>query len=159
MSKQFYFTFGNSLPSGYTGLAPTFILFLQNGTTPVSPPSISELTAASGIYGFQYGITASIAFVIDGGATLTTASVRYITGSIDPVMSVDQAIGYGTDSFGSTNADPTTIFGQVKRNQEFNEGQKTFTKATGLWDISSRGASVLLTEKALTNTPTSATTN
>lgn len=156
MSKQFYFSFGNGSPASYTGLSPSLTVFLWNGITALIGPICSELSAGTGIYGFNYGTTASIAFVIDGGATLLQSSIRYIVGSIDPVMAVDQSVGYGTDSFGSTSLDPSTIFGQVKRAQEFNEGNKLFIKSTGLWDISSRGSSILLREKALTNTVTSA---
>lgn len=183
MAKQYYFYFGNANPSSYTGLSPTFTLFNLNGTTPTTPPGISELAAGSGIYGFQYGITASVAFVIDGGATLTTASIRYIVNVLDPVNSVDQvlgyapsttqgpttalayldrlnnAVGYTADSFGSTLSDPASVMGYCKRNLEFNEGNKVYTKSTGIWDIYSRGSSTLLREKALTNTSSSATSS
>lgn len=163
MSKLFYFTFGNGAqnPNVYTGLHPTFILFSQNGNTPLAAPSISELTVGSGLYGFTAGTTASIALIIDGGATLSTlsstSSFRYIRDAIDPILAVDQSVGYNTDSFGSTAADPATLFGQAKRNQEFNEGDKYFTKSTALWNIYNRGTTTLLIEKILTNTTTSAT--
>jgi hypothetical protein len=160
MAKQFYLYFGNGNPGSYTGLSPSFIIFNSAGVS-LTPPGITEFASsgATGIYGFQYGSTVGAAFVIDGGATLTTASIRYIVGSIDPVMSIDQSIGYSTDSFGSTTSDPSTIFGQVKRAQEFNEGNKVFTKSTGFWDIYSRGSSTLLREKVLSNTTTSATSS
>lgn len=163
MSKQFYFYFGNALPASYTGLQPTMIIFNVNGFSAAPAPGITEFASsgATGIYGFQYGSTASVAFVIDGGATLTTSSIRYITGSIDPVMSVDQSIGYSSDSFGSTASDPTTLFGKANRNQEVQEGDKVFTKATGLWDNYNRatlkGNTTLLFEKALANNTSNAT--
>lgn len=183
MAKQFYFYFGSGLPGSYTGLSPTFVIFNVGGISAAPAPGITEFVSsgATGIYGFQYGITASVAFVIDGGATLTSANIRYITGSIDPVMSVDQtigyapsttlgpttalgyadrvnnAIGYTTDSFGSTLSDPVSVMGYAKRHLEFNEGNMVFTKATGTWDIYSRGSSTLLREKALSNTTSSAT--
>ena len=160
MSKQFYFTFGSGTPASYSGLSPSMTVFLQNGITAITGPTLLELSAGTGIYGFRYGTTASMVFVIDGGITLaSTPSIRYITGSIDPVLAVDQSIGYTTDSYGSTNADPTTIFGQVKRNQEVNEGAKIFTKSTGLLDVYSRGSSALLFEKTVSNTTTAATTS
>ena len=158
MSKQFYFTFGSGNPASYSGLSPSMILFLQNGITALIGPTLTELTPGTGIYGFQYGTTASMVFVIDGGITLApTSSIRYITGSIDPVLAVDQSIGYSTDSYGSTAADPSTIFGKVNRNQEFQEGDKYFVKSTGVWDIYNRGSTTLLIEKVLTNTTTEAT--
>jgi hypothetical protein len=162
MSKQFYFTFGNGDGATFTGLSPTLSLFLWNGLTALPAPAITELTAGTGIYGFQYGTTASIIFKVDGGATLSVgqfSGYRFFYGNIDPVLAVDQAIGYATDSFGSTATDPTTLYGQAKRNQEFNEGAKVFTKSTGIWDIYSRGSSALLLEKTLSNTTTSATSS
>ena len=160
MSKQFYFTFGSGDGATFTGLSPTWSLFLWNGITALAAPPVTELTAGTGIYGFQYGTTASIIFKIDGGATLQTASFsvyRYIYGNIDPVMAIDQSVGFSTDSYGSTNVDPATIFAQVKRNQEFNEGNKIFNKSTGVWDIYTRGSTTLIAEKNLTNTTASST--
>lgn len=160
MAKQFYFYFGTGNPSAFTGLSPTFTVFSQNGTTGLQAPGITETVVGSGIYGFNYGTTASIAWVIDGGATLTNSAIRYLVGALDPVMGVDQSIGFATDSFGTTITDPTTLYGQANRNQEFNEGNKIFLKSSGLWDIYSRGASgTLLREKQLTNTVTSATSS
>jgi len=60
-------------------------------------------------------------------------------------------IGNTTSSFGDINTDPGTLFGYVKRIQEFLEGQATFTKLSGEWNVMSRGGS-LLASKALTNT-------
>lgn len=153
MAKQFYFYFGNGLPGSYTGLSPSFIIFNINGISATPGPGITEFASAgaTGMYGFQYGISASVAFVIDGGATLTSTNIRYLSGSLDPVLSIDQSIGFSTDSFGSTNIDPPTMYGQLKRQQEFNEGNKTYNKTTGVWDISSRGSSTLLREKTLVN--------
>lgn len=161
MSKQFYFYFGNQLPGAYTGLSPTFLIFNVGGITPATPPGITEFASAgaTGIYGFQYGATASVAFVIDGGATLIVSSVRYITGALDPVLSIDQSIGFASDSFGTSLTDPTTLFGHAKRNLERYEGAKVFTKSGGVWDVFSRGSTTLLFEKTLTNTASTATSN
>lgn len=158
MAKQAYFYFGSGLPGQYTGLSPTFIAFNMGGLTAIPAPGITEFYASgmTGVYGFQFGATANVVFIIDGGATLASSNVRYIVGSLDPVLSVDLSIGYSTDSFGNTATDPTTLFGQAKRNQEFNEGDKAFTNSTGLWDVSNRGSTTLLFEKQLTNTPNGA---
>lgn len=113
------------------------------------------------------GPTSAIAFVIDG-ATSSLGNNRYVSGSIDPLQAVDERLGFtlnaigntllaigqsftfnstailagiGTlaDSFGSTVTDPTTIFGYLKRLQEFNEGNSVFNKTSGNWAIWSRG--------------------
>lgn len=59
--------------------------------------------------------------------------------------------GDTTSSFGSTSVDPTTMFGFLKRSQEYAEGNRTYTKATGLLDYYSRGSSTLLIEKTITD--------
>lgn len=171
MSKQYYLKFGSGNPGNYTGLTPTFTMFAMGGAAngsfqTLSPPGITEGLPGSGIYGFLYGPpTMSIAFIAFGGPNLSSTDA-YIFGGLDPVQAVDVTIGQPlTDSFGSTLSDPTTIAGYCRRNLEFNEGDKIYTKATGLWDVYSRGATeglsggTLLREKVLTNTVTSATSS
>lgn len=154
--KNYYFSFGPGNPASSTGLSPTLTIFAANGVTSLVAPGITETPAGSGLYHFTYGPTQSILFLVDGGATLSTND-RYVRGALDPFQIVDEQVGTPADSFGSTNVDPTTLFGQAKRNQEFNEGNSTFDKQTGLWDILSRGSSTLLAEKTLTNSLNSAT--
>jgi len=155
--KTYWIQFGSGDPSAYTGLSPSLSIFSAQGLTAITGPAISEAPVGSGFYKFQYGPTLPIVFVADGGSVLAAAD-RYVTGTLDPVQAVDEKIGdFAIDSFGSTSADPSTIAGYLKRNQEFNEGDAAFTKSTGIWSIYSRGSSTLLREKALTNTLTSAT--
>lgn len=147
MAKNYLLQFGSTT---WTGLTPSFILFKTfPGGTNVTPPGITEIPTASGLYYFTWGPTNSIAFVVDGGAALTSPVTRYITGDLDPIQAVDEKIGTTEDSFGSTSVDPTTIFGYVKRLQEWNEGNATFNKSSGAWDVYSRGSSVMLAEKEL----------
>lgn len=156
MAKTYYAKFGTGDSANFTGLSPTFIIFSAAGLTSMAAPAITELPAGSGIYVFSYAPTTSIGFKLDGGAALS-AGDRYVYGALDPVQAVDEKIGLTSDSFGSTSADPTTLYGYLKRNQEFHEGAALFTKSSGVWDIYSRGSSTLLVEKTLTNTTTSAT--
>lgn len=155
MAKTYYLQFGSGDPADKTGLSPTLTIFSMNGLTAIAAPGITELPAGSGLYTFTYGPTTSIIFKADGGAALS-AGDRYILGTLDPVHAVDEKVGYTTDSFGSTSADPTTVLGYAKRNQEFHEGNMTFTKATGIWTIYNRGSTTLLREKTLTNNTTEA---
>lgn len=60
-------------------------------------------------------------------------------------------IGDTSSSFGSTSADPTTVFGFLKRSQEMAEGNRSYAKASGLLDYYSRGSSTLLIEKVITD--------
>jgi hypothetical protein len=66
-------------------------------------------------------------------------------------------IGSTASSFGSTSVDPSTLFGFLKRAQEFMEGNNTYTKATGVLDFYSRGSSTLLAEKTVSDTSTTTT--
>lgn len=153
--KTFWFRLGTSGDArNYSGQSPTFIIFTTvAGST--TAPGITEVPTTGGYY-FNYEPSGSLYFEIDGGALLADAD-RYFSGALDPLQTVDERVGSSSDSFGSTAADPSTIFGQVKRNQEFNEGNAVFNKTTGKWDIYSRGSSTLLVEKQLTNSASNAT--
>lgn len=106
--KTYYARFGSGDPRTHTGLSPTFLIFSQNGTA-VTPPSIAEVTGATGIYSFQWGTTTPIAFLIDGATTGLLTSDRYITGSIDPADRIDEvgatlaAIGTSNNALGVTS--------------------------------------------------------
>lgn len=72
-------------------------------------------------------------------------------------LSLNALIGDTTSSFGTDISDPTTVFGFLKRAQEAREGNETYTKATGVLDIYSRGSSQLLREKTISDSTTSTT--
>lgn len=157
-AKQFGFSFGNSDPRTYTGMSPTFIYFFNMATgATLTSPAITESFTGSGIYTFSYTPVqnTSVAYLIDGG--VSTAPFRYIANSLDPIQNIDSQIGFVADSFGATSIDPTSIMGYLRRNLEFLEGNATYNKTTGIWDIYSRGSSTLLREKTLTNSSTSNT--
>lgn len=153
--KTYYLRFGSGDPASYSGLSPTLSVFSISGVTAVAAPGITETPTSSGLYSFTYGPTGSILFKADGGAALA-AGDRYIIGVLDPLQAVDEKLGNLTDSYGSTSVDPGSVLGYLKRNQEFHEGNATFTKATAIWQVYSRGSSTLIAEKNLTNTTTAA---
>lgn len=148
--KSYYLQFGSGDPANFTGLSPTFVIFSAGGLTAAVAPGVTETPVGSGLYRFDYAPTMSIIFKADGGAGLSSGT-RYIVGTLDPIQAVDEKVGTIDDSFGSTALDPSTLLGYAKRSLEFWEGNAIFTKATGIWDIYSRGSSTLLREKALTN--------
>lgn len=160
--KNYWLLFGSGDPAVNSGLTPTFTLFFDYLGNTLTPPGITEPLAGSGYYLFQYAATLSIAFLADGGAQLGS-DARYVRGNLDPIQSVDQKVGAITDSFGDNLTDPTTIFGFVKRIDEFLEGDQQYLKASGIWNIYSRaGASgplsgTLLREKTLSNDSTEVT--
>jgi hypothetical protein len=90
------------------------------------------------------------------GATLLGMGAT-LGGMGETLLIVASSIGSVSDSFGSTSVDPTTLFGYMKRALEFWEGDSVYTKATGVWQLFSRGSSAMLRQKTLTNTSTNAT--
>lgn len=109
MAKTYWFQFGSQDPRSYTGLSPTFIQFVNQLGATLSPPGITESPAGFGFYRANYtvGASTSVAFLIDGGATLSN-TVRYISGNIfgnenlDYVGSTLLAIGSTTSGIGIT---------------------------------------------------------
>lgn len=156
--KSYYLKFGSGDPASYTGLSPTLVIFSTGGLTATAAPGITETPSGGGLYRFDYGPTLSILFKADGGVALSGTD-RYIIGTLDPIQAVDEKIGSSADSYGSTNVDPTTLWGQAKRQQEFNEGNKSFNKTSAIWSIYTRGSSTLIATKTLTNTTSTASSS
>ncbi len=171
MAKTYWFTFSTQDPRTYTGLAPTFVQFVNQLGQTLAPPGITETFVGTGFYRSDYtvGLSTSIQFLVDGGATLSP-SVRYITGNIFEQNSLDTLgttlltvanvaplIGSTVASFGSTSVDPSTVFGYLRRALEVQEGNQTFLKSSGQWSILSRGSSALLTTKLLSSDTTGVT--
>lgn len=156
MAKTYYVKFGSGDPRVNTGLSPTFVIFSQGGLTAIAGPTITEKPAGSGMYQFVYGPTMAVAYLMDGMGSLGSAD-RYISGVLDPIQAVDQQIGFITDIFGTTGADPSTLYGYFRRFLEMVEGNQVFTKATGVWQMFNRGSSTLLRTKSMTDTLTSST--
>ncbi len=156
--KNYWISFGANDPRTQTGLAPTFIQFFDSLGHTLAPPGITEIFTGSGAYKFQYtaGYSTSVWFLVDG-ATSGLGSLRYVSGVLDPIDTLDVVLGYTGSSIGSTSVDPGDIFGNQKRRLEFDEGVQTFIKSTGEWSIFDRTASTLLNQKTLTNSTTGVT--
>lgn len=158
MAQEYWIKFGSGNASLTTGLSPTFVLFNSWTGGAIAAPGITQPISGYGLYRFEYSPSFSIVFQCDGATTGLINADRYITGSLNPSSSVDERlndiladIGTTASSFGSTSVDPGTLYGYLKRLQEFMEGNASFNKTTGVWDIYSRGSSTLLREKTLLN--------
>lgn len=156
MAKDYWLTFGTQDPRTYTGLAPTFVIFQNSSGSAIVGPTISEPGTATGFYKFTYSVTTQITFLADGGAAVATSD-RYVKGILDPIAVVDQKVGASDDSFGSTSVDPTTMYGLMRRIDEWLEGNASYNKTSTVWSVYSRGSSTLLREKTLTNSSSTAT--
>jgi len=119
--KYYGVRFGSGDPRTYTGLAPTFLYFVNMATNAtIAPPTITEMFANSGIYTFSYGTTTPMAFLIDAATTSPGSNGRYINGQLDPSDRSDEyaatiiAIGTTGIAIGTTNvALSTTILAAV----------------------------------------------
>ena len=228
MPRDYWACFTSGAPSTTSGLAPTFITFINGGGSNITPPSVSE-PGTKGLYKFSYDATQTIAFVLDGATTGlgSGSTVRYLAGVLDPqdtfgstltaigasatargvslaalsttfaafgvslsavgtslsaqgasiiamgtslsalgvtfggfgssLVNLGALIGSTASSIGSTSVDPVDLFGFLKRAREFQEGNQTYIKATGILDFYSRGSSTLLVEKTVSDTATQTT--
>lgn len=83
-TRDYWFAFGSGSPSTNTGLAPTFISFVNGSGQTIAPPSITETYAGTGLYKASYQATQTICFVLDGATTGLASADRYIAGVFDP---------------------------------------------------------------------------
>lgn len=97
MARDYWFAFG-AQPSVSTGLAPTFITFVNGSGQTQAPPSIAETYVGTGLYKASYTPTQTIAFVLDGATTGLATSSRYIFGVFDP----QDTMGVSSAAMGTT---------------------------------------------------------
>lgn len=89
--KNYTMTFGSGDPRTFTGLAPTFLIFVREDTgATITSPAITEALTGSGIYTFQWGATTPIGFLADAATTSPGAQGRYVVGQIDPADRSDE---------------------------------------------------------------------
>ena len=92
------------------------------------------------------------------GQGLTLTSIGNTLATIGLSMGgLGAVLGTTASSYGSTNIDPVDVMGYLKRSREFNEGNQTYTKATGLLDFYVRGGVTLLIEKTIADNSTNTT--
>lgn len=158
MSFKYGLAFGSGDCRNFSGLTPTFVLFVTEGGSMLTPPAVTEVGGTTGLYYFTYtpSATYTIFFQADGGAAITDASLRYVKGTLDPIASVDQYLGFSADSYGTTAA-PASVFGFVKRINELWQADGTFSKTTGTWNQYAKGTSTLLFQKTFANSTSSVT--
>ncbi len=123
---------------GTTGVAIGTTL-VGIGTTSVA---IGTTLIGYGVSTLAFGVS-TLAF----GSTLTGYGASIYAG----LTSTYTGIGTAGSTFGGASTNPVDVFGYLKRVQEFLEGNQDFAKATGLWDVYSRGSSTLLFSKTLSN--------
>ncbi len=115
------------------------------GTTNIFLEGIG-LTAMAG-----YGIT----LVAQGVTVVSIGNTLLAIGS--SFGGLASILGTTASSYGSTSVDPVDVMGYLKRSREFQEGNQTYTKATGLLDFYVRGGATLLIEKTISDNSTTTT--
>lgn len=151
MSVNYFLVFGSGDPSTKSGLAPTFTVFRTPAGGATTSPSISEVST-TGIYTFNYAPQGPIAFVVDGATTGLATADRYIVGSLDlGDESGTITIGTTADSIGSSAADPTTLFGFIRRIKELLEGDSTYTKSSGAYVMKDSTGATTIASKTITD--------
>lgn len=107
MARDYWAVFTSAAPSTTSGLAPTFITFINGGGSNITPPAISE-PGTKGLYKFSYNATQTIAFVLDGATTSlgSGSTVRYLSGVLDS----QDMFGSTLTSIGATVASYNTLF-------------------------------------------------
>lgn len=150
----------------YGSTVPVF--FVMDGATTGLAASERYISGMFDPYD-QFGqtLSAMAASLVVLGTTLSAVAgqvggigttLAYIDGNIlASGASLSSLIGNSSSSFGSTSTDPTTLFGFMKRAQEFWEGDSTYTKATGILDFYNRGSSTLLREKTISDSVSTTT--
>lgn len=148
-TKAYYLRFGSGNPATYTGLSPTFIVF-RNASGSTTAPSITEL-GSTGVYKFDYECTGSVAFVADGATTGLVSADRYVAGALDITDRLDQFIGATTDGIGDSSTDPTTLYGFLKRVENYLEGQSIYTKSSGVLQSYDKTGATLLVSRTISD--------
>lgn len=80
-----------------------------------------------------------------------------ISGLAVSLAGIETAIGSTASLIGDNVTDPATLYGYLKRLQNWNEGDSVYTKATGVWEVSAIGGNTLLASKTLDETLTTVT--
>lgn len=155
-----------SIAIGTTGLAAELAQGLTMQAIGSSLFAFGSSNIALGTTGVAIGTTILASELAQGltmqaiGSTLTalgTTSIAIGTSlSAISVTIVVSIVGIGTvgSTFGGVASDPIDLFGYMKRIQENLEGNSTFTKLSGAWQIASRGSSTVLANKSVINTST-----
>jgi hypothetical protein len=122
-------------------------LGMTNVALNITGAALGTTAVALGISAVSSGITA-----VALGNTILALSTSNFAGN----SSLLALIGNTSSSFGSEVADPSTVFGYLKRMQEFNEGDQSFNKTSGVWTIQARNTSLIAT-RTLSNSSSEVT--
>lgn len=127
------FTIFFNIDGATTGLNSS-VRYVQGAISPLDYLDTSLIAQGSTLVAIGTSLGAVSATLVATGATISNIGLR---------------IGTTASSFGATNADPVDLYGYLKRAQEFQEGNASYSKTSGAWSFFSRGSSTLLGSKTL----------
>lgn len=107
-TRNYWAAFGGGSLGAKSGLAPTFITFINTSGSGIVSPAITE-PGSKGLYTFAYDATQTIAFVLDGATTGLAASDRYVSGVLDPY----DTFGVTLNAISATQAAQSTLMANM----------------------------------------------
>jgi hypothetical protein len=114
MARDYWAAFGGGSLGAKSGLAPTFITFINGSGSGIVSPAVTE-PGSKGLYKFSYDATQTIAFVLDGATTGLASTDRYISGTIEAQDNIGiTLVGIGASGFArgvTLSAIGTTLLG------------------------------------------------
>lgn len=132
------------LAQGTTNFAVNTLAFAQGGTL-----FSLESTGNTALFGLAITLIAQGVTIVAMGNTLAGMGV-----SLSGLAGI---LGTTASPIGTSSVDPSDIMGYLRRLREYNEGNRIYTKATGLLDFYSRGGATLLIEKTISDSSSQTT--
>lgn len=140
---------GSTLVALGTSLVALGTTGVALGTTNVALGTTNVALGTTNVALGTTGVALGISGVALGTSNFALGTSIYAQGQS---MTVTVAgIGTAGSTIGGSATDPIDLFGYMKRALEFWEGNAAFNKTSGAWGIYSRGSSILLRSKTLTN--------
>ena len=136
---------GNSnIALGITNLALDTLTFAQGATLFALSSAGNTIMVGTGTTLIAQGVT-----LVAMGNTLLGVGSSF--GGLAAIL------GTTASPIGTSSVDPSDIMGYLRRLREYNEGNRIYTKATGLLDFYARGGATLLIEKTISDNSTQTT--
>lgn len=147
---------------GYSITVQSYSLGIQNFSLGIDIRTISTQGFSQSVENYSaivqsYSLAVQSYSLISQGSSVSIEGFSLTVALYSLAIQGSSLIGDTASSFGTSSVDPTSVFGFLKRAQEDREGNETYVKASGILDTYSRGSSVLLVQKTISDTSTETT--
>lgn len=124
-------------------------------TTALANLGTTMLSGITFIVGQNFSLTTQVTNLSTQVSNLGLSSLVGYSNLSVSIAAIATSIGSTASSYGDDVTDPTTVFGFLKRSQEFWEGNEIYFKNTGILDFFARGSTTtLLREKTISDITT-----